>query len=543
MRKGRSQHEPFIPVTDHATQRLEGFASVLGASANGPRAESDDIPSVRPTELRSFGPETGALTRALPSPAAASAELVDVLVGLLEYRDPYFRGSSSFVRLLAVGIGRELELDEDRLRWLATAALLRDLGRIAMKGELISPFSPVPEDHERARIEQHVATGLDLLSGVPLPNAVRLAIRHHHECWNGSGYPDRLAGEEIPQLARILRVADAMAATLSPRPYRPPKRAPEALREIRDGAGILYDPAVVDALVSVLRNLDPAEIGFSLRGHLLLVHGDSARAASLAVHFGSAGFLVDVAADLSIARERLARLPFLGALIAADEPGPNDTTDDTVGFVTVLRARPSFEAIPVIGLDVRSPSCRLELIRAGFDSCFPADADPHEIVATMHASLRRTAVIRRYLSADASDELGEMMAVADAPGSDGGARTDPGADRTLYALHGSLREFPLIWLLQAMQYDRRTAIVHLLNGSTDAVLALEDGELRHASVGGRSGDEAISELLNWSDGGFRVQHGARTPDQTVRSPLIHLILEHVRLQDESDPIFGAVAAS
>jgi DNA-binding response OmpR family regulator len=530
-------------LIDSVTQQAGRPGGILDEGVRVRDTAAGRLPAIDSTVQPPGRPEGGALTRALPAPTAASAELVDVLIGLLEYRDPYFRGSSSFVRLLAVGIGRELSLDEEWLRWLAMAALLRDLGRIAMKGELISPFSPVPEDHERARIEQHVATGLDLLSGVALPDPVRLAIRHHHESWNGTGYPDRLAGDRIPLLARILRVADAMAATLSPRPYRPPKRAPDALREIRDGAGALYDPTIVDALVTLLRNLDPAEIGFSLRGHLLLVHADPARATSLAVHLGSAGFLVDVAVDLASARERLARLPFLGALIAAREAGSDRSTDDPVEFVTELRAHPSFQAIPVIGLDVPSPATRLELIRGGFDSCFSTEADPHEIVATMHASLRRTAVIRRYLSPDGADELGEMMELAGESVSVREDRGAPEATRALYALHGSLREFPLIWLLQAMQYDRRTAIVHLSHDEAEALLALEDGELSHASVGELHGDEAISQLLGWSDGAFRVQHGARTMHRTVHTPLIHLILDHARLQDEADPIFGAVIAS
>jgi DNA-binding response OmpR family regulator len=466
----------------------------------------------------------------------SSVDLIDVLVGLLEYRDPFFRGGSSFVRRLATTIGFELGLDEEELHSLGTAALLRDLGRMAVDGALIAPFSASPGAQEREQIERHVVTGLELLAGIPLPVGARETIRHHHENWDGTGYPDRLSGERIPIAARILTVADAMGAMLSPRPYRPPKRPAEALREVQEGAGTMYDPRVVDALVGVLRTFEPAETGFSLHSHLLLVHGVTARAVTLAVHLGSHGFLVDVAATLDAARERLARLPFHAILIAADAPG------DPAAVVAGLRTDPRFQALPVLAVDASTTARRLELIQAGFDACFAEDAAPGEIVATMHAFLRRTAVLRRYLD-PLGDELQELADAAQTV-----PRIKPVAQATaapvaLYALQGSVREFPLVWLLQAMQYDGRTALVHVARGNEEGVVALEGGRLRHAEVGQVRGAAAFSELLGWPDGSFRVQPDTWGGEVSITTPMMHLILEHARLQDEGQPIFGSVGAA
>ncbi len=189
-------------------------------------------------------------------------------MGLLEYRDPFFRGGSSLTRLLAAAVGRELGLPEGEIQNLGLAAVLRDLGRLALGGKLVSGPGKVGKTPEaRRRIERHVDLALHLMEGIDLPASIRYAVRHHHERWDGGGYPDGLAGAEIPLSARILAVVDSFSAMVAARPYRLPRKVPEATAELRAEAGSRYDPDVVDALLAVLSRRDQPHLGFVQRHH------------------------------------------------------------------------------------------------------------------------------------------------------------------------------------------------------------------------------------------------------------------------------------
>jgi hypothetical protein len=125
--------------------------------------------------------------------------------------------------------------------------VLRDLGQVPLKGLISKPGSELGEEGRR-RVENHVETALELLASVNLPPGVRDVIRHHHERWDGGGYPDGLVGEAIPLGARIVAVADSFAAMISARPHRLPRRVPAAVEDIKAGAGKQYDPSVVNVL-------------------------------------------------------------------------------------------------------------------------------------------------------------------------------------------------------------------------------------------------------------------------------------------------------
>ncbi|HUP88210.1 MAG TPA: HD domain-containing phosphohydrolase, partial [Longimicrobiales bacterium] len=157
--------------------------------------------------------------------------LADLLVGLLEYRDPFFRGGTSQTRLLATAIAKELGMNAEEVQAIALGTVLRDLGQVPLKGLLSKPGTELG-DEGRRRMENHVETALELLASVNLPPMVRDVIRHHHERWDGNGYPDGLVGEAIPLAARIVAVADSFAAMISARPHRLPRRVPAALDDI-----------------------------------------------------------------------------------------------------------------------------------------------------------------------------------------------------------------------------------------------------------------------------------------------------------------------
>ncbi|HEY2960930.1 MAG TPA: HD domain-containing phosphohydrolase [Pyrinomonadaceae bacterium] len=135
---------------------------------------------------------------------------------------------------------------------LQAAALLHDLGEVAMERDYIQAARPLTPE-ERLDLARHPVIGEREASRVGADRAAQLLVRWHHEWWNGGGYPDALRREEIPLAARILRVADAYVALTNSRPFRAALTEEEARRELAGAAGIEFDPAVVNMLLS----LDP----------------------------------------------------------------------------------------------------------------------------------------------------------------------------------------------------------------------------------------------------------------------------------------------
>ncbi|HEY3613742.1 MAG TPA: HD domain-containing phosphohydrolase [Gaiellales bacterium] len=152
---------------------------------------------------------------------------------------------------LAELVGRELGLPESLQGDLRLAGLLHDVGTIAVAGAVLSKPGPL-EEHEWVVLREHPSIGADMVARIPGLARTQLAIRHHHERFDGQGYPDRLAGEAIPMTARVLATVDAYTAMTEERPYREARDRGDALDELRRNAGTQLDPVVVEALCRVL---------------------------------------------------------------------------------------------------------------------------------------------------------------------------------------------------------------------------------------------------------------------------------------------------
>jgi len=152
---------------------------------------------------------------------------------------------------LAWQTGRAVGLDDEGLRALYLAALFHDVGTVGVPAVLLSHPGEL-RDEERAVLREHALIGERMLRGLPLLREAAPIVRHEHERFDGTGYPDRLAGEEIPLAARILLACDAFVSMTSPRPWRPARSGDSAHAELRRVAGSQLDPRVVDALLGVL---------------------------------------------------------------------------------------------------------------------------------------------------------------------------------------------------------------------------------------------------------------------------------------------------
>jgi putative nucleotidyltransferase with HDIG domain len=176
-------------------------------------------------------------------------QTIGALAGAVDKRDPHTGMHSQNVKMIAVDIGREMQVSEPELEALEWGGLLHDIGKIGVPDKVLLKPDRLTRE-ERMLMNSHPVLGAQIISPVTKLAPELPIIRHHHEWYNGSGYPDRLIGDEIPKLARILHVADAFEAMTASRPYRvTPLTAEQALQEIRKFAGIQFDPTVVDAFV------------------------------------------------------------------------------------------------------------------------------------------------------------------------------------------------------------------------------------------------------------------------------------------------------
>ncbi len=176
-------------------------------------------------------------------------ETVRSLAEAVDKRDTFTSGHSHRVQTIAMDIGRAMKLNDSDLQALEWGGLLHDIGKIGVPDSVLLKQERLTRD-ERATMNAHPVLGAEIIAPVKRLAPELPLIRHHHEWFNGSGYPDRLVGDDIPKLARVLHVADAFEAMTAARPYRMTPLTPEqALAELRKFGGIQFDPDVVDAFV------------------------------------------------------------------------------------------------------------------------------------------------------------------------------------------------------------------------------------------------------------------------------------------------------
>ncbi|MEO8422894.1 MAG: HD domain-containing phosphohydrolase [Actinomycetota bacterium] len=226
---------------DYHIYLLTGFASAAWAVVAGYRGSRTLVGAV------------GGITMNDPMDQVAHSQpdALHALIGAVEAKDPYTHGHSARVADLSTRIGLRLELVPDAVRGLHQGAYLHDVGKISVPDQILNkPGDLDPEEWEQ--IQRHPEVGWELVSRADSLHGALSAIRHHHERWDGSGYPDRLSGVDIPLSGRIVAVADVWDALTSDRAYRPAWDLDRAVSHIAAASGTLFDPACVEAFLDVV---------------------------------------------------------------------------------------------------------------------------------------------------------------------------------------------------------------------------------------------------------------------------------------------------
>jgi len=181
--------------------------------------------------------------------------MLDALTRVMTSRDGATAAHARRVQRYASALAREMcAADEILIEAVQTAALLHDIGKLAIPDRLLHKPGPLTRE-EYEQVKLHAEIGADMLEGIDFPGPLALIVRHHHENWDGTGYPDGLSGDHIPFGARLLAIADCYDALTSERPYRKGLPYDRALTMIVERRSTSFDPAVCDAFLRVVQGL------------------------------------------------------------------------------------------------------------------------------------------------------------------------------------------------------------------------------------------------------------------------------------------------
>jgi putative nucleotidyltransferase with HDIG domain len=182
---------------------------------------------------------------------------IETLAMAIDAKDQITHGHIRRVQQYAVGLAKSMGVTEEaQIRAIEAAALLHDMGKLAVPEYILNKPGPLTVA-EFEKMKLHASVGADILSAIDFPYPVVPIVRHHHENWDGTGYPDKISGSDIPIGARILSVVDCFDALTSDRPYRPRLSDKEALRILHERRGTMYDPLVVDMFTKVHTSIAP----------------------------------------------------------------------------------------------------------------------------------------------------------------------------------------------------------------------------------------------------------------------------------------------
>jgi HD-GYP domain-containing protein (c-di-GMP phosphodiesterase class II) len=253
-----------LALQQHVSEEAGGPDNLpLTASVGWVFAEEGDERSVLDAALRALERAKGRTERISGLPAGAQnpdpfvegeSQVLGIawtLVEALEAKDPYIKEHLRAVSGLALRIGSEISLPGEQLEALASGALLHDVGKIGIPDRILQKAGRLTED-EYAEIKRHPVLGVSILTPATELASALPVVKHHHERFDGKGYPDGLRGEDIPLIARIVSVADAFDSMIRARPYGYGISRKAALREIEENSGTQFDPRIVKALLEVV---------------------------------------------------------------------------------------------------------------------------------------------------------------------------------------------------------------------------------------------------------------------------------------------------
>jgi putative two-component system response regulator len=428
-------------------------------------------------------------------------ETIDVLVGLLEVNDPFFGGNSHITMEYARSVAEAMKLGQEMIDEIVVASLLHDIGRIGIKSEILTGKKEITEADYKT-IKSHCENGANILEAIDFPWKIRPIIIHHHERYDGKGYPSGLKGREIPIGARILAVVDAFAAMTANRPYRRSLTREETIQELHKNVGSQFDPEVVEAFTDVVERKYYFR-GVGSKPKVLMVDDEVDYLTLLKLKLVNEGFDVMATDNAEDALKLMSdEKP---DLVVADVLMP--MTDGLAMFRRMREEGAGLSDIPLIFLTAKDDTqIKVEALYLGAEDYLVKPVDLKELSARIRNIIRRDA--RRRKGAMAGGMSGGVV--------------------------GDLTNLGIPEIVQTLHLGLKTACVTVRNAEgEEGRVYFENGRIRHCESGSLSGEEAFYRLLHWQVGPFVIAHGQTTLHRTIQMDEMQLMMEGLRRIDES----------
>lgn len=478
---------------------LEGLGGSigLGAAPPAPKERAGKAPDRKrpPIDLGTLDmPIVAVPVPEKAAPAAASLiETATVLVTLIEQNRAELRGHSSTVARICRRAAERMSMTETECDEIELAALLHDLGKHATYH--LTAFNVSRFDGHRMQAETTWNAPMRLFESANLSEGVTAILGGLHERWDGEGLPNKVAGKDIPVGARLLAMAETFADLVAnpKNPYRRTLTRQEALDVVRQLAGTLFDPSLVDALR--LAGSGEGTVPGTIRHRVLLVEPDAAAATVLEMRFVDQNWDVLAVSDRAGAEKALGRERF-DLVISEVDLG----SEDGFGIAPILRA------------STKSPNAALMYLtqRADRDS------------------------VTKGFAAGASDYLQKPTApdVVVAKAVQIVESTANQKKKAAGGLSGALRDMGLPEVVQVLGQSRKTGQLRVTSGQAEGAMHFDAGHIVHALFGSQRGDVAFYAMLKLTEGDFAFDPNVKTTERTLAASTESLLLEGMRRIDE-----------
>jgi putative two-component system response regulator len=425
-------------------------------------------------------------------------ETIDVLVGLLEINDPFFGGNSHITMEYARTVAEEMKLTKEMVDEIVVASLLHDIGRVGIRSEILTGKKEISKE-EYNSVKSHCENGAKILESIDFPWKIKPIIVHHHERYDGKGYPGGLKGREIPLGARILSVVDAYAAMTANRPHRKSLQKEEAIAELHRNVGTQFDPEVVEIFTRVVEQKF-AHHGVGAKPKILLVDDEIDYLTLLKLRLVNEGFEVVVTDRATEALAVMERDQ--PDLVIADVVMPEM---DGIAMYRKMRELPGAGDTPLLFLSGKDETnMKVEALHLGAEDYLIKPVELKELSARIRNIIRRDK--RRKTGAGGGSSQGVV---------------------------GDLRNLGIPDIVQTLHLGLKTACVVLKAGQRDeGRIYFTNGRICHCETENVAGEDAFYRLLRLQEGTFVITHGQTTKKRTIDMDEMQLILEGFRRLDE-----------
>ncbi len=423
--------------------------------------------------------------------------VIDVLVGLLELDDAYFGGMSHRAMTLARQVAEELGADSQTVQEVVLATLLRDVGRVAVAPEVLTETGQLNEEQKLA-MQDHVQASVRLFEHVDFPWKVLPVIRHHHERYDGAGYPDGLRAREIPMGARVVSVVDTFVALTSARIHREALDAEAALQQLISQAGRQFDPEVVEAFQKVIDKRFETKSP-NTRPVVLIADAQKDYRKLLKMRLANEGLEVRETKDCAGALKIMLKNPPDLAIVNMDAD-----SEEAFELLAEMRADKTLCRLPLVFLTRSTDRVKkLRALREGVDDYINKDDEVETLIARFQNILTRESIRR-----------------------DGAARVRRG-------ITGDLENLGMPDIVQTLAMGMKSAHVAVTTSEANGAIWFENGAAVHAQCGDEKGESAFYKIVGWTEGEFVIEHGVKAKESTLTGDTMFLLMEGLRLLDET----------